>query len=573
MTRGDKKLVRRLRRAARRAWKKLPRARRRRERRARGRFVRHYSLSQLRLGLPVLIFLFIAAPDIALGPLVGLLALHSVLAALRFAASLSLGLRDPANLAMSYWLPIEDRRIFSRQTRPMRFAAFALGADWLALGLGLAAWRGHSGWWIAGPLLALAQAGLAASAGLLLARIWPDRRWTLFHYFASCGIGAFVLFGRHVSDASTAWGGAAVDFFRRATPFGLFANGAHLAATRHPVLHVWLAVVAVATVGLAWRLHRRWRDTYSTAFLAEQPPRESPSAVADDSTLAPAPERTVAPPPRPAEPRPERSAAFDNPYDREILARELRLRLDYDPGEAYASQGPFERLFARLWSARQRRLLSLYGPPPSRWHRRLGVALVFVVIGAALAAFGFGQPAGLIGAGIGFALLLPAWETRWGALWALNPGPARSPVHGHLPVSLHSLAGAYWSQAYAKIILAGAVLVGGLLPWIGAGEALHYGALGCCLGMTWAPLAFLFSLSAGTNDSSARWWHAVLLVVFGLVPLIAGVALLVVAFSVEDPRVMAVCAGLAIVGANALLLAYLWVAGRRLFDLMPLVRR
>lgn len=576
MIRGDKKLVRRLRRAARLAWKKLPRARRRREKKRSGRLRRHRPLASLRLGLSLLIFLLVAVPDFSLAALFGLLALHGVLATLRLAASLAGELRDPERLWLAFLLPTDDRAIFDAQTRPFLRGALFLAGDWLALGLGMAIWREHPGWWVAAPLLALAQGAFAASCALFLARLRPDARWQTTHTLCAWIIGAFLMFGRHLSADALEWGRAALELLRRATPFGLFANGAHLAATKHAVLFAWLAVVALATLGLAWRLRHRWRAAYSTAFLQDMidapapaglaPPDELPIELATPSNLA-ATARVV------AEPRPERSVAFDNPHDRRIIARELRLRLDYDPGEAYASQGPMERVFALLWSARQRRLLAIYGPPPSRWHRRLGAALLIVVVGGLVASAGGKNTAALIGSGIGFALLLPVWETRWGALWTLNNGAARSPIHGYLPISLASLAGAYWSQAHAKILIAGAMLFGGLVPWLGAGEALHYGALGCCLAMSWAPLSILFGISAGTNDSSARWWHPVLLLAFGGAFLVGGMTLLVTAFSVADPRMMAVCAALAIVTTNALLLGYVWIAGRRRFDLMPLVRR
>lgn len=553
MTTGDAKLVRRLRRIVRARRRRLPKQLR--GGRPRG---RQYAWRNLRWVLPVAAF-FLPLAAFRDEGLFAIMALHGTLVLLRRVGELESMLREPGELWVSCFFPFANHAIFDAQTRAWHRSLLIFAADWIAFSAGMAVFREHT--WLAwlGLPLAAAQAATAGAIAVRAARHGVHRAWIFGSLLLHTGAFATFVFGNKIATFGRWLSEDATPLILHATPAGLLGtlarsippdawwlSGAALLLTACAVA---LAVWTRKTL-LDWRRnYDAWPAVEKTAFEEATSPHNAEEDMAPAPTSASAPARHET----------------DEAEVREALRAAWGTSL---PATAFEALGPVEKIISRTFSPRQRRMLTLYGPPASQTHRVLVKALWIAVASVVAAALFGSRKIGVGGAIFAFAWLLPFWSGRWMALAGAPQGAGISPAHAFLPVSLWSLAGAYCTVGFARIIMATAVFAGALWPVLGAGVAMHHAALGGVLATAGLPLALIVAISDCTNDSSARPWRTLLVFPFGMVWLIFEVSVTVTMFMAENSPVRTTCAAGLLAMNFAALGLYLKAAGSRWFDLV-----
>jgi hypothetical protein len=503
-----------------------------------------------------------------------LLVLWTVLVTLNRAQLVANTLHASPELLVFFQLPVGNAAVFHHQARRVFLGSLWLGADWLALGLVMAARDGGAAAWLAAPVTAIAQWVVTLACAVALA-------WRLPHFpFGSMAWAAWVLASILDNvDSFKAWLGPLRRAFETYSPAGWLARMGQGAAAGE--ILPWLALVA-APVG-AWFILRHGFHALRARFNPEralgydttdpdqlQWTRAEPHdpAHAADAQFAAATSSAAA---RSADDPDDASAP---PVDLPALRTALAIELDQPPGLALFRRGWVEQLIARRLTLRQRVIVDCLQPNGFRAGRGWLIALGAVVLARLLLAAGWQGATPAVIAGVATAIFaVPLFGGMWAGLGAASSGPVSIGWHSLVPLGFREIAGTRLAVSAWRTVLALPVLVvaaafgftAAPLPW---DEAVRWAVRAGVAVLAVQPFWIVVGFSANTNDTSSRWWFTALSLIallFGLVV----IALSFVYLATNPPLGYEFLAAVALLAYTHGCLALYGVAyNRRVFDLI-----
>ncbi len=566
----DKQLVRRLRTAVRAAVRTNP-VLRRQHKKPPGIWRRQLGWPTLRGVVPLVLFGagWLGAP---VSTLLAYGALWTLCVLFSRATRLATPLGSHEALWTYYQLPVSNAAVFRLLTREWFLGSLWLALDWAALAAGLALRQGGLLPVLLIPLLAETQWAVHISLAA-----WAVRRWPRLPY----GAGLFltgVLFFACVQSYEKAWAQAAfigptLKFALYLTPGGwLGQNYLAAAAGSWPA---WFGLVALGTICAL--LIRPAITTMEAGFRMEPlfGYGSSDSATPDQALVPP---RSIQIPAEDTlEPAGPDLSRLPAPDSAQIRAR-LRELLSRPSGHVLAN-GTVESLIRHTLTRRQQHLLEQLRPnPPLGWSRGWVFALGGIVLARLLLLAGLDAAwCGIFVAVTVGVLGLPAFGGMWSGLEAAGNFQYSTGLQAYLPVG-------FWESVRLMLQINLVRLFAGLpllllavkfgftdvpLSWT---EAWHWSWRVLALLAALQPIWCIVAYSKNTNDSSARWWFATLLVfaIFsGLFILIGGGVAL---FSVSETGPALAIGGALILFFSLLLFCYGLAYRFGVFDQMKLNR-
>lgn len=569
MIRPDRQVVRRLRRRVRAAIDASP-ALRRERRRVRRRWTQNLPLAALRAFVPLAILGGVsnaAKPQDALPFLAGW-----TLAVTLFRVGQLVGALNRGPVTMIFYaLPVGNEAVFRHQVAVVARGGLWLALDWLAFGVFAASLTGRVADWIAAPVFALAQASTALVVACGLA-LWRPR-----FPFAALGywliVGLWILL--QVGKGSTAP-------VIRTILHGILTTtpGGWLASAQGDALAGgwagWLIAAALAGAS-AFTLRYLYRVQcaafslerlfgYDNAALGRAGDSDDLDAAdpALDAGDALEPGR-VASPARAAAPTEADLAACRAKIDELLTAA---------PGLAHHSRGWLEARITRLLSVRQRMMLDFLQPRGPRWGREWLTAFVLIAIAGALRAVGYTDDwvAALPLVALVF-FALPTFGGIWVGMQGARSMSGQIGVHAFLPLGFFELAGTMLTVNVLRCIAAAPLVLIAVrhgftsvpLPWTDAVSLTLRGLAAVVAAMPfWTLLAF----SQTSNDTSARRWFTLSLILVLCMAVFGGGALGIALFVAEGAGAQLACATLLLALSYGVVLLYGWAWGRGIFDLI-----
>ena len=566
----DAKRVSRLRTAVRQTVAASP-ALRRDRRKPPGFLRRHWRWAALRW-LVTGIFLFSAALGAPVPLLLGYAVLWTLAVTCSRAAQLVNSLQSPGLLWPYYELPVSNDAVFQMQRRRWLRDSLWGGADWAAIGLGIALHDPSAIRWLLILPLAVAQ-----GAGIIALAAWMVRRWPRFPYgfpLFLCGALLFVCIKFFESGVRFTFIEPLFRFLMIVSPAGWLAQAYVAAESLHP--SGWLSLLSLGTVaGLLIRpaLQGLRRDFSLETLFGYTTGTEAPPAHA---TLSTATLREDLDSDEPSF-NPERATALPPP-DLTTLRQRLAGHLAADPARVLA-KGFMELHIHRCLTRRDRILVeSLRLAPAWTWSRGWVIALGLLLFARLLALAGLAPVwPGLFATAALVLFVFPALGGNWSGFDAAPTFQYHVGMQSYLPVG-------FWESARVMLkvnllrtvaglpLLVLAVRYGYTAEPIGWIQTLDWTWRVMLLFVATLPFWVIVQFSKNSNDTAARWWFTALLAGAFLLGLVAMVGGGVMMFGISERLPGLIMGGILVLYFAGLLAGYGLAYRRGVFDLMNFPR-
>jgi hypothetical protein len=266
------------------------------------------------------------------------------------------------------------------------------------------------------------------------------------------------------------------------------------------------------------------------------------------------------------------------PVDLAALTRTLQQTLEEPAGLALFRGGRLESVITRALTLRQRLLVDFLQPQGFGWTRGWLLALALIVAAHGLRAIGLAGALPIIIAlgGVG-GFALPLFGGNWLGFSSSNLFQARIGLNSFAPIGFWEIARLLVSCAALRSIaalplIALAIRAGFASPspsWV---QTADWSLRALILVLAVQPIWIIAGFSKNSNDSSARGWFTLLLVLTLLAGLIVTVPAAVVFFAADKP-INALLAGALLLGFTYGGLLFYGVAyNRGIFDLVAAPR-
>lgn len=569
MIQPDRKFVRRLRRQTRAAVRTNPVLRRRR-RKAPSLWRRHLTWPALRFVVPFFAF-FTTCTNPSLSNLLPLAMLWTLCVTLSRAQQITNALHSPVALWVFYQLPVSDHAVARHQQTVILRSSLWLGLDWLGLTLGFALQQSTVSAWALVFLAPPVQWGVALAVALLLVRFWPR-----LPYGVGLSLGWFALIIGTQLQANA--------YFRETFYLPLLAAlhwltpAGWLSWALYAVLQGWyLGWLILCGVGLAAvlglrplsrMLQQRFKLNPVFGYDAVATDSKLPDTVSGALPAETLPE-TAPPPPLPSAP-----VRVMSPDELALLRQYLSSHLTQAAGLQLFTRGWLERIITRALPLRLRTLSDFYRQGNQlSWSRGWLIALGLLVLGRGMQYAAF-QPV-WIGALTIAALVIFALPI-FGGIWPGldDAGVSSRPIghHSFLPIGFWETSRLMLSVNALRSLAAFPLVALGVhqgftsvrLAWP---ETFWWSLIVTIGVLAIQPLWVLGRFSKTTNDTSARWWFTLCMILAGAGLLLATAVAIGVLAAASPLGSILVWTGL-LLYTHSLLLVYGWAHRCGVFDLI-----